>query len=174
MTGVQTCALPIFLAEKISEELKARQLVRRIFQSEAVISSRVVKGKEPEAVKYDDYYQFSEPLKRCPSHRVLAMRRGADEGLLHLGIAPPEEKVLPPLLKRFVKSANPAGLQVELAVRDGYKRLLEPSMESECMAEAKARADEEAIRVFAGNLRQLLLSSPLGPKQVLAIDPGFR
>lgn len=162
------------LAEMISEDAKARQLVRRLFQAEAVISSRVVKGKEPEAVKYDDYYQFSEPLKRCPSHRLMAMRRGADEGLLHLNIAPPEEKVLASLLKRFVTSFTPAGKQVDLAVRDSYKRLLEPSIESEFMAEAKTRADEEAIRVFAGNLRQLLLASPLGPKQVMAIDPGFR
>ncbi|MGE4568578.1 MAG: Tex family protein [Bacteroidales bacterium] len=162
------------LAETINEDARARQLIRRLFQAEAVISSRVVRGKEPEAVKYDDYYQFSEPLKRCPSHRLMAMRRGADEGLLHLSIAPPEETALAYSLKRFVTASTPAGKQVELAVRDSYKRLIEPSIESEFMAEAKARADEEAIRVFAGNLRQLLLASPLGPKQVLAIDPGFR
>ena len=162
------------IAEKINENIKARQSMRRLFLSEGIIASRVVKGKESEAVKYDDYYQFSEPLKRSPSHRLLAMLRGADEGLLRISVAPDTEKAVDMLLQMFVKKGNSAAKQVETAVSDSYKRLLAPSIETECINQAKERADDEAIRVFADNLRQLLLASPLGPKNILAIDPGYR
>lgn len=162
------------LAEKINENTRGREILRKIYAQEGMISSRVVKGKEPNAIKYDDYWDFSEPLKRCPSHRLLAMRRGMDEGVLKITIAPPEEKAIEPLEKIFIRRKNPSSEQVGMAIKDSYKRLLGPAMETEAMADYKTKADEEAIRVFTANLRQLLLSSPLGQKRVLAIDPGYR
>lgn len=162
------------LAERINEDLKAREVVRREFQHAAVISSRVVKGKEEEAAKYRDYFDFSEPLKRCPSHRLLAMRRAEKEGFLRISVAPEAEPVVERLSRTFVKGRGASSEQVQLAVEDAYKRLLAPSIENEVGALAREKAEEQAIQVFATNLRQLLLSSPLGQKRVLAIDPGFR
>lgn len=162
------------LAERINEDLKAREVVRREFQHAAVISSRVVKGKEEEAAKYRDYFDFSEPLKRCPSHRLLAMRRAEKEGFLKISVAPEAEPVVERLSRTFVKGRGASSEQVQLAVEDAYKRLLAPSIENEVGALAREKAEEQAIQVFATNLRQLLLSSPLGQKRVLAIDPGFR
>lgn len=162
------------LAERINEDLKAREVVRREFQHAAVISSRVVKGKEEEAAKYRDYFDFSEPLKRCPSHRLLAMRRAEKEGFLKISVAPEAEPVVERLSRTFVKGRGASSEQVQLAVEDAYKRLLAPSIENEVGALARDKAEEQAIQVFATNLRQLLLSSPLGQKRVLAIDPGFR
>lgn len=162
------------LAERINEDLKAREVVRREFQHAAVISSRVVKGKEEEAAKYRDYFDFSEPLKRCPSHRLLAMRRAEKEGFLKISVAPEAEPVVERLSRTFVKGRGASSQQVQLAVEDAYKRLLAPSIENEVGALAREKAEEQAIQVFATNLRQLLLSSPLGQKRVLAIDPGFR
>src|SRR5690554_3010743 len=162
------------LAERINEDLQAREVVRREFQHAVVISSRVVKGKEEEAAKYRDYFDFSEPLKRCPSHRLLAMRRAEKEGFLKISVAPEAEPVVERLSRTFVKGRGASSEQVQLAVEDAYKRLLAPSIENEVGALAREKAEEQAIQVFATNLRQLLLSSPLGQKRVLAIDPGFR
>jgi uncharacterized protein len=162
------------IAEWMSEDITARNRVRGLFDREAVISSRIVKGKEEEGVKYKDYFEFSEPLRRCPSHRLLAMRRGEEEGFLKIAIGPDEEEALTILDKQFVKTRNESSRQVFEAVSDCYKRLLGPSIETEFMNLSKEKADEEAIRVFAENLRQLLLSSPLGQKSVLALDPGYR
>lgn len=162
------------IAEWISENQDARNTVRRFFSRSAVIYSSIIKGKEYEGIKYSDYYEFSEPLSRCPSHRMLAMRRGEQEGFLRISVEPEEEKVLESLFRQFVLGHLGVSQQVEMAVKDSYKRLLHPSIENEFKALHKEKADEEAIRVFAENLRQLLLSSPLGQKNVLAIDPGFR
>ena len=162
------------LAEWINEQEEARGIVRTGFARTAVISSKLVKGKEEEAAKYRDYFDFSEPLHRCSSHRLLALRRGESEGLLRVTLSPDAEGCLDRLRRRFVKRRNFAGGQVELAVEDAYKRLLKPAIETEFAHMSKAKADEEAIRVFAGNLRQLLLAAPLGQKRVLGIDPGFR
>ena len=160
------------MAEWINEDLSARNIVRNLFMRESVISSRVVKGKEEEGIKYRDYFDSYEPLKRCPSHRLLAMRRGEKEGFLKLGIAPDEEKALAGLDHYFVKSKKESGIQVSMAVKESYKRLLAPSIETEFFGMSKGQADAEAIRVFAENLRQLLLAAPLGQKRVLALDPG--
>lgn len=162
------------IAEWVSEGERSRNAIRRLFAQEALITSKVVKGKEVEGVKYSDYFDCSEPLKRTPSHRLLAMTRGEREGILRLGVAPDEDRALEQLERIFIRGNSPAGDYIESAVKDGYKRLLKPSMESESLSAAKERADIEAIRVFAENLRQLLLSAPLGQKRVLAIDPGFR
>ena len=162
------------IAEWINERESARNAVRTIFASKAEIVSRVVKGKEVEGDKYADYFAFSEPLNRCSSHRLLAMRRGEAEGYLKITIQPDEELCLERLNRIFVKANNDAAEQVAIAVEDAYKRLLKPSIETEFSAKSKERADTEAIRVFAENLRQLLLASPLGQKRVLGIDPGFR
>lgn len=162
------------IAEWINERESARNAVRTIFASKAEIVSRVVKGKEVEGDKYADYFAFSEPLNRCSSHRLLAMRRGEAEGYLKITIQPDEEPCLERLNRIFVKANNDAAEQVAIAVEDAYKRLLKPSIETEFSAKSKERADTEAIRVFAENLRQLLLASPLGQKRVLGIDPGFR
>jgi uncharacterized protein len=162
------------IAEWINEDLKARDNVRKLFQREAVITSRVVKGKEEEGIKYRDYFDFSEPLKRCPSHRLLAIRRGEEEGFLRVSVEPEPEQALELLEKQFIKGRNDAAELVSGAITDSYKRLLGPSIETEFKGLSKEKADEEAIRVFAENLRQLLLSSPLGKKTVLALDPGFR
>ena len=162
------------IAETISENERSRNIVRRHFRKEAVIRSKVVKGKETEGVKYSDYFSFEEEVRRCASHRFLAMRRGQEEGVLRVSIEPAVEPVVDDLGNVWIKSKGDSAQQVELALADSYKRLIEPSIENEFTAEQKLKADEEAIRVFAENLRQLLLSAPLGQKSVLAIDPGYR
>jgi len=162
------------IAEWVSEDEKARKLLRQLFDKEAVIVSRVVKGKETEGIKYSDYFDWSEPLKKCPSHRLLAMRRGEDEGFLRLTVEPDEKHALDTLNNIFIKGNNASSEIVLDAVKDSWKRLLSSSMETEFRNFSKEKADTEAISVFADNLRQLLLASPLGEKNVLAIDPGFR
>jgi uncharacterized protein len=162
------------LAERISDDARARAALRELFWKQAVVKSKVLTGKEAEAAKFKDYFDWSEPLATIPSHRLLAIRRGESEGFLMLRMAPPEEEILPLLEPLFVKGQSPAAAQVRLAVADSYKRLLGSAIEVEVRIESKKRADTEAIRVFSENLRELLLSSPLGRKNVLAIDPGFR
>ncbi len=162
------------IAEWINENEKARSIVRRTFDSEAIITSKLIKGKESEAAKYSDYFDWKEPLKKCPSHRLLAMRRGENEGFLRVSVSPESEDSVLRLKRFFIHSNNSCTGQMDLAVTDSYKRLLEPSIETEFANSSKERADEEAIRVFAENLRQLLLGAPLGQMRVLAIDPGFR
>ncbi|MFN8303565.1 MAG: Tex family protein [Saprospiraceae bacterium] len=162
------------IAEWVSEDKNARDRVRRHFDKSAVIASRLVKGKEAEAQKYRDYFEWSEPLRNCPSHRLLAMRRGEEEGFLRVGIAPEEEAAVESLDRQFVTGYGASAEQVRLAVKDSYKRLLQPSIETEFRNLSKEKADLEAIRVFTDNLRQLLLSAPLGERRVLGIDPGFR
>src|SRR5690554_4019338 len=162
------------IAERVNENSSARQTIRSIFTREAVITSKVVKGKEEEGEKYRDYFDFSAPLSRCPSHRILAVRRGEAEGFLRVSIAPDDERCIDRLVRRFVKNDNASSYQVEDAVVDAYKRLLKPSIETEFANLSKEKADEEAIAVFAENLRQLLLAPPLGQKRILAVDPGYR
>lgn len=162
------------IAEWVSEDEKARKQLRYLFEKEAVIYSKVVKGKEAEGIKFSDYYDWSEPLKKCPSHRLLAMRRGEEEGFLRLSVEPHEENALDILKSIFIKGKNASSDIVAIAVKDSWKRLLSSSMETEFRNVSKEKADIEAISVFAENLRQLLLGSPLGEKNVLAIDPGFR
>ena len=162
------------IAEQVSEDERARNQLRNQFSRQAVITSKVVKGKEEEAAKYRDYFDFSEPLKRCSSHRLLAIRRGESEGLLKVSISPDDEECAGRLEQMYVRGNNECSRQVGEAVRDAYKRLLKPSIETEFSALSKEKADEEAIRVFAGNLRQLLLAPPLGQKRVMGIDPGYR
>ncbi|MBR2195871.1 MAG: RNA-binding transcriptional accessory protein [Salinivirgaceae bacterium] len=162
------------IAEWVSENAVARQRVRNCFSHNAVITSKVVKGKEPDAIKYGDYYDFSEPLRRCPSHRMLAMRRGENEGFLRISIEPQGTDVTDLLHRQFLKADNEAARQVEMAIDDSYKRLIQPSIENEFKKIAKDKADKEAISVFSTNLRQLLLAAPLGRKSILALDPGFR
>lgn len=162
------------VAEWISENEKARNIVRRGFENSAEIISKVIKGKETEAEKYRDYFDWKEPLKKCPSHRLLAMRRGENEGFLRVSISPDTDKILEHLTRFFVTGLNSCADHVEMAVSDSMKRLIQPSIETEFAALSKERADEEAIRVFAENIRQLLLAPPLGQKRVLAIDPGYR
>ncbi|MGQ1908331.1 Tex family protein [Marinifilum sp. RC60d5] len=162
------------IAEWVNENEVARNSVRGIFQRQAIIRSKVIKGKEAEGEKFKDYFQSEEPLKRCVSHRVLALRRGEAEGILRLEIAPNEEDVLDRLARIFIKGNTDASAQVEMAVKDAYKRLLSSSIETEFSKSSKEAADKEAIRVFSENLRQLLLASPLGQKRVLAVDPGYR
>lgn len=162
------------IAEWVNEDADARALIRELFSKKATIKSKVVQGKEQEGSKFSDYFDWEEPLKDAPSHRILAMRRGENESILSLKISPPEEDALAILFGFFVDGENRASEQVGLAVEDSYKRLMEPSIENEFRSESKNRADEEAIKIFAGNLRELLLSSPMGMKRILAIDPGFR
>jgi len=162
------------IAEWVNEDEKARQTVRNIFAREAVITSKVVKGKETEGEKYSDYFAFSAILSRCPSHRLLAIRRGEAEGFLRVSISPDDDKCIEKLLVRYVRNHSEAADYVKKAVIDGYKRLLKPSIETEFANLAKEKADDEAISVFADNLRQLLLAAPLGQKRILAIDPGYR
>ena len=162
------------IAEQVSEDERSRNQLRNQFNRQAIISSKVVKGKEEEAAKYKDYFDFSEPLKRCTSHRLLAIRRGEAEGLLKVSISPDDEECTERLERNYVRGNNECSQQVKEAVRDAYKRLLKPSIETEFAALSKEKADEEAIRVFAGNLRQLLLAPPLGQKRVMGIDPGYR
>ena len=165
------------LAEQISEDERSRNLMRNQFQRQALIQSKVVKGKEAEEAssKYRDYFDFCEPLKKCSSHRLLALRRGESEGVLKVTIFPEDEDMCNECLQRlFVRANNECAHQVEEALTDAYKRLLKPAIETEFAALSKEKADEEAIRVFAENLRQLLLAPPLGQKRVMGIDPGFR
>lgn len=162
------------IAEWINENERARNSIRNLFQHKAFIKARAIRGKELEGIKYKDYFEWEEPLKKCPSHRLLAMRRGENEGYLRVSVEPSEEEALEILEKQFIKGSYDVSEQVRMAVKDGYKRLLEPSIETEFKNSSKEKADEAAINVFADNLRQLLLAPPLGQKNVLAIDPGFR
>ena len=162
------------IAEWVNEDDKARRQLRHLFEKEAVICSKVIKGKESEGIKFSDYFDWSELLRKCPSHRLLAMRRGADEGFLRLIIEPVEKNALDILNSIFVKGTNDSSALVKNAIKDSWKRLLSSSMETEFRNISKEKADEEAITVFADNLKQLLLASPLGEKNVLAIDPGYR
>lgn len=162
------------IAEWVSENDRARNSVRRSFDRMAVVKAKVVKGKEEEGEKFTDYFDYSEPLRRIPSHRMLAIRRGEAEGILKVAIEIPEEETIESLERIFVKGRNESAEQVVMAVKDGYKRLLLSSIETEYLQSGKQKADEEAIKVFAENLRQLLLAPPLGNRRVLGIDPGFR
>ena len=164
------------IAETISEDERSRQQLRNLFSRQAFIISKVVKAKadSDEAAKYSDYFDWEEPLKRCSSHRLLAMRRGESEGILRINITPDDDEAIERLKRHYVYGNTPCGRLVSEAVEDGYKRLLKPAIETEFAALSKEKADEEAIRVFAENLRQLLLGAPLGQKRVMGIDPGFR
>ena len=164
------------IAEWISQDEHARNDIRREFSYTATITTKLIKGKEsdPEAQKYRDYFAINEPLRRISSHRLLAIRRAESEGFIRVDISPDSEKALDKLAHRFLRSSSDTSYQVELAMEDSYKRLLKPAIETEFAASSKEKADTEAIRVFADNLRQLLLESPLGQKRVLALDPGFR
>jgi protein Tex len=162
------------IAEWVSENAFARQRMRQLFSREGILRSKVMKNKEDEAAKYRDYFEWEEPVSKIPSHRILAIMRGENEKLLKLSISPSEEKALEMLDKIFIKSEGEAAGQVADAIKDSYKRLLQPGMETEIRQMLKQKADEEAIRIFAENLRQLLLAPPLGQKRVLAIDPGYR
>ena len=161
------------IAEWVNENELARNKIRYVFSKSAVISTKLVKGKEIEGSKFKDYFEFSESLNKCPSHRILAIRRGEDEGFLRMTISPPDDP-LPVLNQLFVKEQNDAGAVVKEAIADAYKRLMEPSIENEFRNLSKEKADQEAIKVFVDNLRQLLLEAPLGQKRVMGIDPGFR
>ena len=167
---------PDIIAENVSEDERSRQQVRGAFRREAVITSKVVKSKadSDEAAKFSDYFDWHEPLRRCSSHRLLAMRRGEAEGILRVSITVDDEACTDRLKRHYVYGPTPCGKLVAEAVDDGYKRLLRPSIETEFAAQSKEQADDEAIRVFAENLRQLLLGAPLGQKRVMGIDPGFR
>lgn len=162
------------IAEWVNENEEARNAVRNSFARTAIITAKVIKGKEEEGAKYRDYFEFSEPLNRCSSHRLLALRRGESEGVLRVGISPDADSCLDRLKRNFVKGRGETSDQVADAVDDSFKRLLKPSIETEYSNISKGKADEEAIRVFAENLRQLLLSPPLGQKRVLGVDPGYR
>lgn len=162
------------IAEMVNEDAELRAKMRRLFETSGTMQSKVLSDKETEGIKYKDYYDFSEPVAKIPSHRILAVMRGFMEGILRMVIAPVEEDALALMERQFVKAHNDAAEQVKKAVKDAYRRLLQPSLESEFRSALKAKGDEEAINVFAENLRQLLLSSPLGSKRILAIDPGYR
>ena len=164
------------IAEMVSEDERSRQQLRGAFRRQAMITSKVVKAKadSEEAAKYSDYFDWKEPLKRCSSHRLLAMRRGESEGILRISISPDDDECIERLQRHYVYGHTPCGRLVAEAVEDGYKRLLKPSIETEFAALSKEKADEEAIHVFAENLRQLLLGAPLGQKRVMGVDPGFR
>ena len=164
------------IAEMVSEDERSRQTVRRQFERDAVISSKVVKAKADteEAAKYKDYFDWQEPLRRCPSHRLLAMRRGESEGILRVSISTDDEECIERLKRNKVRCQGRCATLYREAVEDGYKRLLQPSIENEFAANSREKAEEEAIHVFADNLRQLLMSAPLGQKRVMGVDPGFR
>lgn len=162
------------IAEWVSENPDTRKNIRDLFWREGVVASKVMKGKETEGQKFKDYFEWSEPISKTPSHRLLAMRRGEKESILALDIFPPEEEAIGKMERQYVKTDNAAAEQVKLAIKDSYKRLLRPSLETEVRMESKMKADEEAIKVFASNLKELLLAAPLGQKNVLALDPGFR
>ena len=164
------------IAEMVSEDERSRNTLRSAYRREAVITSKVVKAKadSEEAAKFSDYFDFSEPLRRCSSHRLLAMRRGESEGILRVSITANDEECIDRLIRQHVRGRGPCSDLVEEAVEDAYKRLLRPSIETEFASLSKEKADEDAIIVFAENLRQLLLAAPLGQKRVMGIDPGFR
>lgn len=162
------------IAEWVSEDQETRKRIRDLFRKEGMVEARVLKGKEAEGQKYKDYFDWKEPVAKVPSHRLLAMRRGEKESVLSLDIFPPEETAIASIEKQYIHSNGKCADQLSLAIRDGYKRLLRPSLETEIRVESKMKADEEAIKVFASNLRELLLAAPLGQKSVLALDPGFR
>lgn len=162
------------IAEWVSENPDTRKNIRDLFWREGVVASKVMKGKEAEGQKFKDYFEWSEPISKTPSHRLLAMRRGEKESILALDIFPPEEEAIGKMERQYIKTDNAAAEQVKLAIKDSYKRLLRPSLETEVRMESKMKADEEAIKVFASNLKELLLAAPLGQKNVLALDPGFR
>jgi uncharacterized protein len=162
------------IAEWVNQDAVVRQRLRKLFRSEAVISSRLVKGKDEEAQKYRSWFQWEEEVRRIPSHRLMAILRGEAEGYLKVKIQPSLAKALELLERIYLKAENMSAAQVRLALYDAYKRLLQPSLETEIRAEIKLKADIEAIKVFSENLRQLLLAPPLRGKNVLAIDPGFR
>lgn len=161
------------IAEVISEDIRCRRDLRELFQNEGQVQTRVLKGKEQDGQKFRDYFDWKEPVKSIPSHRMLAIRRGEKEEILSFSVEPPEESAVAILKKKFVKT-GPCAIQVSMAAEDGYHRLLKPSLETEIRVESKMKADAEAIRIFSENLRKLLLSAPLGQKNVLALDPGFR
>jgi uncharacterized protein len=162
------------IADMANEDFNARTLLRNQYQRYAILTTKVAKGKEEDGSKYRDYFKYQETLSKMPSHRLLAVFRGEDEGFLKLSIEPDEEIAIHKLLNLFIKKRTSSSVQIELALKDAYKRLLAPAMETEFRHQAKAKADEEAIKVFAENLRQLLLAAPLGNKRILAIDPGFK
>jgi uncharacterized protein len=162
------------IAEMVNEDADARAKTRKLFEDRATVQSKVLAGKEGEGIKYKDYYDYGEPVSKIPSHRILAVMRGFMEGILRMTIAPDEETAIAILERRFVTATNPAGEQVKKAIKDAYRRLLQPTLESEFRTALKQKGDEEAINVFSENLRQLLLSAPLGSKKILAIDPGYR
>src|SRR6201746_2109482 len=162
------------IAETVNEDANVRAKMRKLFEDDALLISKVLAGKETEAIKYKDYFDFSERVSKVPSHRGLAVLRGFMEGFLRMGIEPVEEEAIEIIEDQFVKGMNESVTQVKKAIKDAYKRMLQPSLESEFRMALKQRSDEEAINVFAENLRQLLLSAPLGSKRVLAIDPGYR
>jgi uncharacterized protein len=162
------------IAEVVNEDATVRAKMRRLFEEQATFTSKVITDKETEAAKYKDYFEFSEPIHKIPSHRILAILRGFLEGYLRMEIKPDEETGLEIIERQYIKGLSPANEHIKKAVRDAYRRLLQPSLESEFRSALKLKADEEAINVFAENLRQLLLSSPLGSKKILAIDPGYR
>ena len=162
------------IAEWVNEDQAARAAVRSLYGEKALFTTHVIKGKEAEGAKYRDYFSWQEAVAKVPSHRILAVFRGEKEGVLHLRLSPPAEEAIGLLEKMFVKGEGAASQQVKEAVQDSYKRLLSLSMETETRGETKERADREAIKVFAENLRELLLAPPLGQKNVMAVDPGIR
>jgi uncharacterized protein len=162
------------IAETVNEDAAVRARLRKLFEGKALLHSKVLTDKETEGIKYKDYFDFSEPIHKIPSHRILAVLRGFLEGFLRMSILPDDEEALALLEDQFVKGISPSTAHLKKAVKDAYRRLLQPSLESEFRSALKQKADEEAITVFAENLRQLLLSSPLGSKRILAIDPGYR
>ncbi len=162
------------IAEWISENQETRKNIRELFWKQGIAESRVLKGKEEEGQKYKDYFAWKEPVGKVPSHRMLAMRRGEKEGILAMDILPSEEEAIASMERQFIKTENSSTEQIRLAIKDGYKRLIRPSLETEVRIESKMKADEEAIKVFCTNMKELLLAAPLGQKNVLALDPGFR
>ena len=162
------------IAETVNEDAQVRAKMRKVFEDEATFQSKVIADKENEASKYKDYFDFNEPVSKIPSHRILAILRGFLEGHLRMAISPVEEEAIEKIEQQYIKGMNASTDQVKRAIKDAYRRLLQPSLESEFRTALKAKADEEAINVFAENLRQLLLSSPLGSKRILALDPGYR
>ena len=162
------------IAERVNEDETVRSRMRKLFQETGRMESKVLAGKETEAEKFKDYFDFSEKISTIPSHRILAVLRGFMEGFLRMEIVPLEEEALAQIEKQFIRGSGESSEEIKKAIKDGYRRLLQPAMESEFRMLLKNKADEEAITVFAENLRQLLLSSPLGSKRILAIDPGYR
>ncbi|MDD5499085.1 MAG: Tex-like N-terminal domain-containing protein, partial [Dehalococcoidales bacterium] len=177
--GVETAEEAIsgardIIAEWVSEDASARSLMRRLFLQEGIIESRVARGKEEEGLKYGNYFEWQEPVKKAPSHRILAMLRGEKEGFLKIKIQPPESKALYLLRSLFIRGGGLSCEQVDIAIKDSYSRLLAPSIETDALSLAKERSDEEALKVFARNLRNTLMAPPLGQHSVLAVDPGYR